>query len=113
MPKRKILIEIINLRNEKTSQISDFKIDRSSTVGNPFNMLYENEKERNRVCDCYEIYFYEKMEDNNTNSYFPMYIKNLIDVYKKYNKLRLFCWCSPKRCHGETIRSYIIQQLKK
>ena len=35
------------------------------------------------------------------------YLDSLIATYKIYGKLRLFCWCAPKRCHGETIKRYL------
>jgi hypothetical protein len=34
-------------------------------------------------------------------------LKRLIDIYKKHGRLRLFCWCAPKKCHAETIKELI------
>ncbi len=33
-------------------------------------------------------------------------------LYQEHGKLRLFCWCSPKKCHAETIRDYILNEVK-
>ena len=91
-------IEICNLRKTKPSQPYDFKVDRSSPIGNPFEM--RSEMERDSVCDKYELHFNNK---NHTVA-FTLYLNGLCEAYKKYGKLRLFCWCSPKRCHAETIK---------
>lgn len=92
------MIEICNLRNEKPKYSYDIKVDRSSVLGNPFVM--KTEADRDRVCDEYEEYFYKRLKDCTT-------MQRIIDFYKEYGKLRLFCWCYPKRCHAETIKRYI------
>ena len=28
----------------------------------------------------------------------------------EFGKVRLFCWCAPKRCHGETIKKWLIEK---
>ena len=93
------MIEICNLRNEKPTHPYDIRVDRQSVLGNPFIM--RKESERDKVCDEYEEYFYRRLKDCVT-------MKKVIDCYKEYGKLRLFCWCAPKRCHAETIRDYIL-----
>jgi len=96
------MIEIVNIKNAIRTFDYDVFIDRRTIVGNPFPM--KNESERTVVCDRYEKYFSNKM----INDYgFRNFVNKLIEVYKKFGKLRLFCWCSPKRCHGETIKNYI------
>jgi len=107
MPKRKSIIEIMNLRNEKPSKLYDFRIDRSSPVGNKFLMI--NEGERNKVCNQYQADFFERITHNH-NKKFNEYLKNMSDCLMYYGKLRLFCWCAPKRCHGETIRNYLLNK---
>ena len=97
------MVEICNLRKQKPVEPYDIKVDRSSILGNPFVM--RSEIERDSVCDKYELYFESKIK--NKSERFLNEILNLINIYKKYNKLRLFCWCSPKRCHAETIKKYI------
>jgi len=98
------MIILVNLRKIKPSKPYDIIIDRRSVLGNPFFMNYENE--RNYVCDKYKFWFKEQIKSNNK-------IKNelnrLKNILLKYGKLRLFCWCTPKRCHGETIKKYLLQ----
>ena len=96
-------ITIKNLRFEKPYQEWQVKIDRSSILGNPYYMKSENE--RNTVCEQYETYFYNKIKNNDIR--FIAELKRLKKLLEKYNKLELYCWCYPKRCHGETIKQYL------
>ena len=95
------MIEIFNLRSVRPKHPWEFKVDRSSPVGNPFNMYQESE--RYEVCDKYRKWFYEATHDEA----FYAYMQKMKLVYEKYGKLRLFCWCSPKKCHAETIKEYL------
>ena len=96
-------ITIKNLRFEKPYQEWQVKIDRSSILGNPYYM--KNENERNTVCEQYETYFYNKIKNNDIR--FIAELKRLKKLLEIYNKLELYCWCYPKRCHGETIKQYL------
>ena len=49
------MICIKNLRNEKPNNAYDFKVDRSSVLGNPYYMF--DECMRDDVCIKYEMYF--------------------------------------------------------
>ena len=99
-------IEIMNLRNEKPSQPYDFYIDRRTPVGNPFQMNKESDREM--VCDKYVGWFNKQQED----WLVVRYLERLERVYKKYDKLRLFCWCVPKECHGYTIKNFLINKIE-
>ena len=96
------MITIHNLRNEKPSAPYDFKVDRTSSLGNPF--LMGNQYTRDDVCDYYEAWFYENNKQESKR-----FLK-LVKVYKEFGKLRLFCWCAPFRCHAETIRKAILEE---
>jgi len=98
------MITIKNLRSSKPKYSWDFKVDRSSPVGNPYNM--KDESERDKVCDKYDDWFYQAAH----NQDFFNYLNTLSDEYKQYGRLNLFCWCAPKRCHAETIRNYLINK---
>lgn len=94
-------IEICNLRTEKTAHPYDFTVDRGSVLGNPFVM--HSESERDEVCDKYEKWFMEHKKDKNLR----VFLAEMVSVYKKYSRIRLFCWCVPKRCHAQTIAKFI------
>ena len=96
------MIDICNLKNRYCSYMYDYRVDRSSILGNPFYM--KDESKRDEVCDKYEEYFYNKLIYKDD---VKKLLKEMINVYKECGKLRLFCWCAPKRCHAEVIRNYI------
>ena len=101
------MIEIVNMRKEKPRAPYDVRVDRASILGNPFAM--KGEETRDEVCDKYEHYFYESIGDDD----FILELDNLIDIYKHYGKIRLFCWCVPKRCHAETIKKWLETKINK
>lgn len=63
-------------------------VGRPSEFGNPFVM--KTEKDRDSVCDKFEEYIANKPE--------------LIELAKtKLKGKHLVCYCSPKRCHADTL----------
>lgn len=103
------MITIKNLRREKPTNPWDVKVDRSSILGNPFVM--KGESQRDSVCELYEKEFMRKLSNTYTNDKsdngFSRELDRLCGLYKEYGKLNLFCWCAPKRCHAETIKKHI------
>lgn len=97
------MIEICNLRYENIKFDYNIKVDRSSILGNKFYM--KSEADRDKVCELYKDYFYNKVKNNDLE--FMNELRRLYKIYKKYGKLRLFCWCAPKRCHSETIKDFL------
>lgn len=95
------MIKILNLRFGKPKYPWEFKVGRTSPVGNPFYM--SDETKRDIVCEKYKEWFYK---DVHTKDFFD-YLQELSNSYEKHKKLHLFCWCSPKRCHAETIKEYL------
>jgi hypothetical protein len=103
------MIEIMNIHNCKPSEPYDIKVCRGkSLLGNPFFMATESE--RDCVCNKYEEWFKLNSEINSKVIFELNRIKN---IYLLFGKLRLFCWCAPKRCHAETIRNYILKNSNK
>ena len=99
------MITILNLQKTKPSKPYDVIIDRRSPLGNPFYMRIEAQKEK--VCNQYKTWFSNQIDDVFLNEY-----NRLLDIYNKYGILRLFCWCVPKQCHGETIKQSILKDSK-
>ena len=122
-------IEICSLRNRRLEYAYDVRVDRASVLGNRFVM--RSEVERNTVCDLYKEYFdnmvlqtkgmfmdgspdlakITKFADAATLKRFSDELNTLIYKALKFDKLRLFCWCAPKRCHAETIALYVANEL--
>lgn len=104
-------IQIKNMHNEKPKFAWQVKVDRSSILGNNTRMKDpNNDKERDYVCEEYEKFFI--MQIKQRNELFIKEFLRLANIYKKYNKIDLFCWCAPKRCHAETIKKYLERYLE-
>lgn len=98
------MIEICNLRFQKVEFVYDIRVDRFNKVlGNKFFM--QSEADRDRVCDLYKAWFTEQVKCK--NELVLNELRRIYRIYKKYGKLRLFCWCAPKRCHAETIKEFL------
>ena len=100
-----IEISICNLRKNgnKVKEVYDIKVDRTSVLGNKFIM--RSEQDRDKVCEQYKVWFTEQIELKN-----ELVLNELRRIYRimvKYGKLNLWCWCAPKRCHAETIKSFL------
>jgi len=64
-----------------------------------------DESQRDAVCDKYERWFQRMLYEGGGEVH--IYLKSLLYVFKEYGKINLFCWCYPKRCHGETIARFL------
>ena len=108
------MIKIMNLRRHKPSEKWDFVVDRTSPLGNPF--FIQAEHDRNGACIYYEKWFDSLLQDvpreQERKNEAIKYLASLVAVYRLYGKLRLFCWCAPKRCHARTIKNYILGEEK-
>lgn len=104
---KKYEVEIRNLRDSPFFHFeNEFRVDRQSIVGNPFYMA--NESMRNDVCEGYEEYFNKQVT---TNPAFRMYLEEILAALREHNKVYLYCWCYPKRCHAETIKKWLLQNV--
>ena len=104
------MIQICNLRNQKLEFEYDIRVDRFNKIlGNRFYMA--SELDRNLVCDKYQAWFDEQLKLK--NELVLNELRRLYRIYKQYGKLRLFCWCAPKRCHAETIKNFLDKYINK
>lgn len=109
------MIKIKNLRDvggykAKLCNPWQIRVDRSSVLGNPFPMF--SEAQRDEVCDKYKKYFDEKVQ-NLTDVKFMNELYRILNIYRQYNYIELYCWCSPKRCHAVTIKAWLEYKSKK
>jgi hypothetical protein len=83
-------------------------IGRGSPLGNPFVMENTSQEERDRVCDLYKEWFDNKIQNSDNGV-----MNELRKIYAlaKVQPVTLGCFCTPKRCHGETIKSFLDQHL--
>jgi len=87
-------------------------INRSTSLGNPFVMADYSQAERDRVCDAYEQWLPPKLlQDGAELAQFQQLLA--IARNPEVQTLELICHCAPKRCHGDTIKRLLEDQLGK
>lgn len=84
-----------------------YYIGRPSPLGNPFRVTVQTITNRNNACDKYHEYFYREIAN------FQNELDYLIHLTTQYGILQLVCFCSPLRCHGDTVIEYLKQELLK
>ena len=102
-------IEIMNLHKEQPSKPYDVIVDRTTPLGNPMYMGWSCT--RDEACDFHAEFLPEMIEKKREDICKEM--NRIYELYMEYNKLRLFCWCAPKRCHAETIKKIIIAKFQE
>jgi len=105
------MITLMNLRTSKITEPYDVKIDRTSPLGNPYPENIKNGQTRDVVCDCYQDWFNRQIQIQDSRVMDEL--RRLLLIQEYYGQLRLFCWCTPKRCHGETIKAFLEQHITK
>lgn len=84
-------------------------IGRGSTFGNPYPVPHKGaEHLRTAACDNFEKYFWNTLIKNEE---VVQELESLVIKAKNEGNVVLGCFCAPKRCHGETIKSYLDQRL--
>lgn len=101
-------VKIVNMRWSKHPM---FRCDRTSPLGNPFRMRDKSQAERNRVCDKYYNYFHENLNPDKAP---PGFLEQLDEILQAAEKgdVTIGCWCVPDRCHCQTIKNYVDQQIR-
>lgn len=107
-------IHIVNLKTHIKTDY-DFYIGRPSVLGNPYTYLDKSIAKikldsRDDAIESYRVYFYKQIE---TNVEFINEINKMLDCYKNNHILYLCCWCHPKPCHGEIIKKYLENEIRK
>lgn len=101
-------VEVVSMRGGNWVEFTnDYRIDRGTPVGNPYPEGLAGG--RDEVCDKYEAWFSMKVEQQ--DSTIMAYLSDMLGELERWGSVRLFCWCAPKRCHGETIRRFLLQQV--
>ena len=85
------------------------RLRAGSPLGNPFYLISENQ--RSKVIDQYHQWLMDQInivEDDKVIQEL-MRIANL----SKISEVRLMCYCAPKACHCDVIKSVIEEMLEK
>ena len=75
----------------------------NAKMGNPFVMKDQSEAERHRVCDLYR----ETLLADPAHAHWPM-IRRIGLRLSEGRSVTLACYCAPKRCHCDEIRSFAL-----
>jgi hypothetical protein len=101
-------VDIVNIHRAK----ADFYCGRGSALGNPFVLEDSRSvKQRDEVCDQYHTYFIEEVLVKQNRSMLKELSKIKRTLVEK-KRVTLGCFCTPRRCHCETIKSYLMGNLK-
>ena len=111
------MIRIVNLKTYEPIHDDELciRICRPSPLGNPYIIKNEyNLSERDIACDQYDEYFKNQLINSKDRE--TAFLKELRRIYKLAltHDIALGCYCVPyKRCHGETIKKFLDEQLAK
>jgi len=96
----------ITVRNLKTLSAKEkaegIYIGRPSLLGNPFPMRVESD--RQKVVESYKKWLWSQLQ---TETELKLEIEKLAVQYVQGKDLKLDCFCSPKACHGDVLKSCI------
>lgn len=116
------MVEVVNMLHCRDfRKPGDFRCDRETKWGNPF-IMYEQHM-RDRVCDLYEDYLDAIIEPDNekmvrnmlkigglTPTQVDLWMNKtggFLDISELKGAKRLFCHCSPQRCHCDYLKRVI------
>ena len=100
-------MSLIQVVNGYTSGFDGFYIGRpgkgkTSVLGNPFSL---SNYSREDSIEKYRQWLWEHLQDSESPQYLE--IKKLATKYKQGSDLTLVCFCKPKACHGDVVKSAI------
>lgn len=110
-------IQVVNKYKHEPTKY-DVYIGRGSVFGNPYSHLPSKFKDiihcgtREEAIDKYREYFDDIINSCGcANKEFKKKIRKMVVDLKMGEKVYLVCYCSPKPCHGDVIRDYILTQI--
>lgn len=80
-----------------------------SVLCNPFRVTSENK--RDESCDRFQAYLDKKVREK-TDAAFMNELRRIYQLALRQD-VTLACWCYPKRCHTQTIQTFLEQYLRK
>jgi|GEM_PF-1951883 len=127
-PSTQSLVTVLNQKQTKNG----IRGDRASVLGNPFDMG-RNEGLRDQVCDAYDDYFAAVLDGADPTTAAPCIaqqtglslaaawkqpsrdefiaeLNQLEKMQQQGNPIKLLCWCSPCRCHLNTVKTHLDKQ---
>lgn len=115
------MVEVASFFKTQFGEPGDIRCDRETKWGNPFILYFQ--KDRDKVCDLYKDYLDAIMVPNNQEMVKKMLqlgglsehqvsrwmekTGGYLDISELFEARRLFCYCSPRRCHCEYLKRVI------
>ncbi len=93
----------IRVVNKRAYHGDGIYVGRPSILGNPFPM--KSEKDRAEVIAKYRRWLWVELKKNGEVA---AELSRLVKIYREKGELTLICWCAPKACHAEVIKSAIL-----
>ena len=116
-------INIVHCRKD----LDNIYCGRGSALGNPFKLGVQGD--RDIVCDLYHEYFYDTIDEvaflelwdlvgyeDIMKSNIKPQMKQLYLIFNKLvngEDVNLGCYCTPNRCHVETIKEFLELKLEE
>lgn len=108
---KKVLV--VNKTNHAPTD-NDYYIGRGSVLGNPYtskdvnnSMAIYQSTSREASIESYRDYLKDKIDSNDIP------IMNMINMMLetlKTSDINLVCYCKPKDCHGDVIKTYLVSK---
>jgi hypothetical protein len=105
------MIQVMNVRGKRLKEPWDVYIGRAnlayglkeSPLANPFPVKVSREV----AIEAYDRWF-----NNQLGREGPVLVEldRLYDLWQEHGMLSLYCWCAPLACHGNVIRSYLLDR---
>lgn len=90
-------------------QINAIYMGRGSPFGNPYHVDYHG---RDGACDKFDEYMEKQLASDKPNTLKTNLYRLVEHVKKSQEPVMLMCFCAPKRCHVESIKRFIIEQIE-
>ena len=103
------MITIGRVNGSVPSGATIIRADRMTPLGNPFYM--KDESHRDAVCDAFQEHLITCVTTKSGVLYEAL--RELYVICKNNNHVHLQCWCSPKRCHCDSIKMFIESKLNQ
>jgi hypothetical protein len=110
-------IKVVNAKYVLEPNEIEFRIDRSTALGNPYTHLHTHTlakyqcSTREKAIENYTTYFYKEIISGN-NKKAKDELDKIIETAAN-SPVVLRCWCKPKSCHGDIIKTYVERVLNR
>ena len=115
------IIRYCKLEEEHSGE-NAFDVSRPNVLGNPYTHIKNKQTlaevkvaTRDEAIDLYSEYFDKMLKDESEfGEIFRSEWDRMYEAYKTYDVIYIGCYCKPdERCHGDIIKSKLIQRSMK